>query len=80
MSSSSISYSHVDTLVSAPAKTESKPGIWARIMDARQKQVEARVRAYLAWLPEQRLKDLNFNSDEIRAIQAKRSIPAGYWI
>lgn len=80
MSSTTFSYNHVDTHTDSIASKSAKPGLLARIVEARRKQVEARVHAYLAWLPEYRLKDLNFSSDEIKAIQAKRNVPVGYWI
>jgi hypothetical protein len=80
MSSTTISYHGIETHTRSAASKPAKPGFLARLIEARYKQAEAHVQAYLAWLPESRLKDLNLSTDEVKAIQAKRNVPVGYWI
>lgn len=50
-----------------------------RFIEARMKQGEAQVKVYLGKLSDDRLKDIGFNADEIRALRAQGRIPASYW-
>jgi hypothetical protein len=69
----------------APATTTAAParGFFGRILDrfvqARVKQAEGQVQAYLAQLSDARLKDLGLTVDETKALREKGRIPASYW-
>jgi len=68
----------------APTKTAAPArGFFGRILDrvieARIKQAEVQVQAYMAQLSDARLKDLGFSADETKALREKGAIPASYW-
>jgi len=56
------------------AETEARPGLITRWIErwreTRQARAEAAVRAYLADMPESRLADLGFSTDDILALHA----------
>lgn len=66
------------TTTTAPAR-----GFFGRILDrliqARVKQGQVQVQAYLAQLSDVRLKDLGFTADQTKALREKGAIPASYW-
>jgi uncharacterized protein YjiS (DUF1127 family) len=72
----------------APSTTESdaaqRPGLFRRIFDrfveARIRHGEAHARAYLSGLTDERLADLGFSPDRIKAIRAKDGAFNSYWL
>jgi len=67
------------------AKSEAaKPGLLRRlyngIIQARMAHGEAHVRAYLSGLSDQRLADLGFSPDRIKAVRAKDGAVSSYWL
>lgn len=63
---------------------EAKPGffrrLYNRIIEARVAHGEAHVRAYLAGLSDERLADLGFSPDRIKAVRAKDGAVNSYWL
>ncbi len=61
-----------------------KPGFFRRAFDrliqARVAHGEAHVRAYLNGLSDERLADLGFSPDRIKAIRAKDGAANSYWL
>lgn len=55
----------------APAEeSEAKPGFWSRFFARRQAQANRTVYAHLAAMGDERLTDLGFGQDDIRALRA----------
>ncbi|MFM9848361.1 MAG: hypothetical protein ACKVP3_14520 [Hyphomicrobiaceae bacterium] len=61
-----------------------KPGflrrVFDRIIEVRKAHGEAHVRAYLSGLSDQRLADLGFSADRIKAVRAKDGAVNSYWL
>jgi len=61
-----------------------KPGFFRRAFDrmiqARAAHGEAHVRAYLSGLSDERLADLGFSADRIKAVRAKDGAANSYWL
>ena len=54
----------------APAEqTEAKAGFWSRLIESRQAQANRRVCAHLVAIGEERLTDLGFGNNDIRALR-----------
>jgi uncharacterized protein YjiS (DUF1127 family) len=66
------------------AKEKGKPGFFRRAFDrlveARKAHGEAHVRAYLNSLSDERLADLGFSPDRIKAVRAKDGAANSYWL
>ena len=64
--------------------TSATPGFFRRFYDrlieARKAHGEAHVRAYLSGLSDQRLADLGFSPDRIKAVRAKDGAANSYWL
>ena len=54
--------------------------LFDRVIEARKAHGEAHVRAYLSGLSDQRLADLGFSSDRIKAVRAKDGAVNSYWL
>ncbi len=55
----------------APAEQiETKAGFWSRFIQSRQAQAHRQVRAHLVAMGDERLTDLGFSKDGIRALRA----------
>lgn len=61
-----------------------QPGFFRRVFDrmiqARMAHGEAHARAYLSGLSDERLADLGFSPDRIKAIRAKDGAVNSYWL
>lgn len=66
------------------AAAPATPGILRRFLDrlmaARQVRGKAHVHAYLNGLSDQRLADLGFSADRIKAVRAKDGAANSYWL
>jgi uncharacterized protein YjiS (DUF1127 family) len=51
-----------------------------RMIEARKVHGEAHVRAYLNSLSDERLADLGFSGDRIKAVRAKDGAAKSYWL
>lgn len=69
-----------DRIGDAPAS----PGFWRRLFDrlieAKMAHSEAHVRAYLDGLSDERLADLGFTPDRIKAVRARDGAFNSYWL
>lgn len=72
--------SAVDTPKSGAARSGLLRRLFDRIIEARLAHGEAHVRAYLSGLSDQRLADLGFSPDRIKAIRAKDGAANSYWL
>jgi hypothetical protein len=64
----------------APAKPGFLRRFFDRIIEAKKAHGEAHVRAYLNSLSDERLADLGFSADRIRAVRAKDGAINSYWL
>jgi len=82
MSTQSTAFEFNGTVSSAGTKKQ--PGLFRRAFDrfieARKAHAEAHVRAYLAGLSDERLSDLGFSADRIKAVRAKDGAVNSYWL
>lgn len=69
----------VDT-AAAPATPGFLRRFFDRVIEARKAHGEAHVRAYLNGLSDERLADLGFSSDRIKAVRAKDGAVNSYWL
>lgn len=69
----------VDT-TAAPATPGFLRRLFDRIIEARKAHGEAHVRAYLNGLSDERLADLGFSTDRIKAVRAKDGAVNSYWL
>ncbi len=65
-------------------RVPSAPGLlrrfFDRVIEARKSHGEAHVRAYLNSLSDERLADLGFSADRIKAVRAKDGAANSYWL
>lgn len=68
----------------ADADESARPGFWRRLFDrivaTRLAHSEAHIRAYINGLSDERLADLGFAPDRIKAIRAKDGAANSYWL
>ena len=72
--------SAVDAAQSEPAKAGFLRRAFDRMIQARVAHGEAHVRAYLNGLSDERLADLGFTPDRIKAVRAKDGAVSSYWL
>jgi uncharacterized protein YjiS (DUF1127 family) len=68
-----------DTVASTAAEATPQKGFLQWLIEARQRQGAARVRAVFARMSDHHLADIGFNRDQIEHIRAKGSIPDTFW-
>lgn len=73
-----LEFNGVDT--AAPATPGFLRRFFDRIIEAKKAHGEAHVRAYLNSLSDERLMDLGFSMDRIKAVRAKDSAANSYWL
>ncbi len=73
---------HFDSSVepAAPAQPGLLRRIFDRLIEARMAHGEAHVRAYLSRLSDERLADLGFSPDRIKAVRARDGAINSYWL
>lgn len=76
MSTTTIDFAH-----SATARETSavKPSFFDRLIAARTRQGESRVRSVFGRMSDGQLADIGFTADQIRQVRATGKIPAEYW-
>lgn len=61
-----------------------RPGLFARLIKAmtaaREAQARRFVASHLASMSDERLTDIGFTADEIKAVRAEGQVPASYWL
>lgn len=67
------------TAASITGTAEPRKSFFARIIEARSRQGEARVRAVFERMSDRQLADIGFNPDQIRSVRATGRIPAEFW-
>jgi len=72
--------SAVDATQSEPAKAGFLRRAFDRMIQARVAHGEAHVRAYLNGLSDERLADLGFTPDRIKAVRAQDGAANSYWL
>ena len=77
MSTTTASFTDLDHA----AATEKAPrkGFFQRLIEARQRQGAAHVRAAFERMSDRNLADIGFSTDQIRHIRAKGSVPVEFW-
>lgn len=67
----------------APATTAApsapRKSFYQRLLDARMKQAQARLRTVFAHMSDAQLADLGFTADQIRDVRARGAALSGYW-
>lgn len=76
MSTTTIDFANAGSTTRTSAR---KPGLFARLIEARTRQGEARVRSVFARMPDSQLADIGLTADQIRHVRATGKIPAEYW-
>lgn len=69
----------VDT-TAAPVKSGILRRFFDAIIETKKRHGEAHVRAYLSSLSDERLADLGFSADRIKAVRAKDGAANSYWL
>lgn len=81
MSTTSAFLGSADTLVRAEPRRDSFLTRLVKAMTAaREAQARRYVASHLAVMSDERLSDIGFTADEIKAVRAEGQIPASYWL
>lgn len=59
---------------SAPRKS-----FYERLIDARMRQAQSRIRTIFARMTDAQLADIGFTANQIQSMRAKGCVPSGYW-
>jgi uncharacterized protein YjiS (DUF1127 family) len=76
MSTTTATLGHVAATATTAAPRKS---FYERLIEARMRQAQARVRSIFARMSDAQLADIGFNADQIRAVRVKGTVPTGYW-
>ena len=76
MSTTTATFAHAVTTTATP---EPRQGFFARLMEARERQGSARVRAVFERMSDAQLTDIGLDAAQIKHVRATGSLPASYW-
>ena len=82
MSTTTATFGHIastDEANDTVAKAAPRKGFFERLIEARMRQAQARLRSVFAHISDAQLADIGFNADQIRAARAKSAASPGYW-
>ncbi len=76
MSTTTATFAHGATTTTS---TEASKGFFARLLEARERQGAARVRAVFERMSDAQLADIGLDAGQIRHVRANGSLPTSYW-
>lgn len=82
MSTTTVTFDHISSGTDKPAisdKAAPRKSFYERLIEARMRQAQARLRPVFAKMSDAQLTDIGFNADQIRDVRAQGIASAHYW-